>query len=362
MFRLKNLQAVRLYAALSVVLVHLLPLYGHSAPFGHSGVDVFFVLSGFLMAMISESDPGAFLRRRLIRIIPAYWLCTLGIFVIALACPRLLHTTGANAWNLLKSLCFVPYRKESGLIQPMLNLGWTLNYELFFYGIFALILWLKLPRPGLIVALIVSAFAATGLLLQPQSDLLQFYTSPIVMDFVLGIAAFQFFASFRNGMDGVWSLTLLLGLVLALPFLEICGGLGRRIFFMGAPAAAILVLAAQLDSRNFSVNQRWVLLAGDASYLLYLTHLYVFQLGEKLIPIKPGWSLVARAGLGVSLVALALLVAITLHLWFELPLLEYLKSRLLPENAGKRQPFPAPAADAPATSLNCTSLNSQTKA
>src|ERR1700757_5056732 len=99
---LNNLQVLRAYAAANVVLVHLLPLYGVSWHVGLYGVDLFFVLSGFLMMMIAGTDPSRFLTRRLIRILPLYWLCTLGVFVISLISPDFLHSTKPDWGNLLK--------------------------------------------------------------------------------------------------------------------------------------------------------------------------------------------------------------------------------------------------------------------
>src|SRR5271166_6609820 len=122
---LNNLQVVRAFAAGTVVLVHLCQVYGFRSPFGLCGVDVFFVLSGFIMAMLSTREKNDFLARRLIRIVPLYWLCTFAVFFAALLMPGLLHSTTPDWNNLLKSLFFLPYRKESGAVQPLLFLGWT---------------------------------------------------------------------------------------------------------------------------------------------------------------------------------------------------------------------------------------------
>src|SRR6185437_14170487 len=134
---LDNIQALRAIAALLVVFVHLaVPVAALGvAPFGAGGVDLFFVISGFIMVYTTVGRPisGAeFLGRRIVRIVPLYWLLTLAVFGIALIAPTLLQFTTASWGQLLKSLFFIPFAKANGDVQPVLFLGWTLNYEMFF--------------------------------------------------------------------------------------------------------------------------------------------------------------------------------------------------------------------------------------
>jgi peptidoglycan/LPS O-acetylase OafA/YrhL len=342
---LNNLQALRAYAALSVMLVHLLPLYGVSSPFGHYGVDMFFVLSGFLMSMIAATDPSDFLVRRLIRIVPVYWLCTAGVFLIAMLLPDALHSTKADWANLIKSLLFIPYRKESGLMQPMLNPGWTLNYEIYFYGVFALALRLKLPKPSLFVALIVAVLPAVAWFRPLPSDILQFYSSPIVLDFVLGIGVYHLLSRL-DAETGSARLKLagLLGCLILLPCLEAVWGLLNRELLLGLPAVVIIFLAVRLERKGCSVTNRLLLLVGDASYSLYLTHLYVLQTGEKLFGMGRNTSIGAKVFLGSLLLFLAIVLACALRLLFEVPVGRLLRRILLAEPAQQRnEPVPQAA-------------------
>ena len=108
--------------------------------FGGAGVDIFFVISGFIMVyttMDREITPWSFMADRIARIVPAYWAATLGVFFLALVAPSLLQTSHMQWGELFKSLVFVPFRKANGLVQPVLFVGWTLNYEMFFYLMFA---------------------------------------------------------------------------------------------------------------------------------------------------------------------------------------------------------------------------------
>jgi exopolysaccharide production protein ExoZ len=193
------LQALRAIAAWLVVADHALIDVTHSElsnptaslawTLGSVGVYVFFVISGFVMVHISWDDfgrPGAaptFLRRRIIRIVPLYWLATLGAVVF--------HKVSANdsvpaGWpELLQSLLFIPYHEENIGWAPILRQGWTLNYEMMFYAIFALCLIFerKMALWGLAVALVI--FTLVGRFFPP--GILAYLSSPILLWFVLGV-------------------------------------------------------------------------------------------------------------------------------------------------------------------------------
>lgn len=333
---LNNLQGLRAYAAVSVMMVHLVPLYGFSSPIGNYGVDLFFVLSGFLMSMITASDPSFFLRRRIIRIVPAYWACTIGVFLVASFKPDLLHSTRPEWSNLLKSLCFIPYRKENGLLQPMLNPGWTLNYEMYFYLLFAAVLWLKFRRPSIWVAALVVLLPFASLWWHPPSDLIQFYSSQMVLDFVLGIGVYYVL----QGLPELpslrrWELPGVFFLMFLLPLSESCIKPSNRVFWLGLPAAFLILLAIRVEQSGWRLKNPLILLLGDASYVLYLTQLYVFQVGEKVIRIHR-FALPIRILLGFGLVLTAVTLACSLHLLLEVPILRMLKRLLTARKSAPR--------------------------
>jgi peptidoglycan/LPS O-acetylase OafA/YrhL len=210
-----SLQALRAIAAWLVVIDHALLELSHNDPrdwvthvgwmLGSLGVYIFFVISGFIMAHIcwdSFGRPAAtadFLKRRLIRIVPLYWLAT----IAALAYHRVSETHGAHAgWSdLVQSLAFIPYLNGDGSWTPILPQGWTLGYEMMFYGVFAG--GLLLPR-GIALPAIGAALAALVLVgpLQPDATV-AYLASPIVLWFPLGMALA--IAWYRlNLMEPVW--------------------------------------------------------------------------------------------------------------------------------------------------------------
>jgi exopolysaccharide production protein ExoZ len=137
---LKSLQILRYIAATSVILVHIETIPN----FGGFGVDIFFVLSGFVIALVvsSKQSPIQFAISRVSRIVPIYWLLTTLLLIMILLAPQLFPEStiiNSNATNYLKSLFFVPYQDGLG-IKPILAVGWSLNYEMLFY----LLVWISL--------------------------------------------------------------------------------------------------------------------------------------------------------------------------------------------------------------------------
>jgi exopolysaccharide production protein ExoZ len=197
--KLHFLQALRAVAAWLVIIDHILLEITQNQPgnslthiawtLGSAGVDVFFVISGFIMVHICWQNFGQwataadFLRRRVIRIVPLYWLATLA----ALAYHRVSATHGAHAdWSeLLRSLAFIPYADHDGLWSPILPQGWTLSYEMMFYGLFAS--GLSCPRQIALpaVGVTLGVFVMAGPFL--ANETLAYLASPIVLWFVLGM-------------------------------------------------------------------------------------------------------------------------------------------------------------------------------
>src|SRR5579872_364486 len=156
--RLVGIQYLRALAALMVAyshLAHQIPAYLSALSLHrwvttdrlYNGVSIFFVISGFIMYVTgAESSPVQFAKRRLVRIVPLYWLLTGLLFLCALFTPEFARMTVATPQTLAKSLLFIPYFNagQGGRLYPLLIPGWTLNCEMFFYLIFTLTLFAPL--------------------------------------------------------------------------------------------------------------------------------------------------------------------------------------------------------------------------
>ena len=145
---IESIHAMRGVAALAVAVSHLpsfipiAPGTGHAwdaLAVGKAGVDVFFVISGFVMATATASLPSgwrtslAFLWRRLARVAPLYWLVTLFLVSLYLADRRFGAERPLDVDLVLRSLLFVPVHGPDGGIRPIVGVGWSLDYEMYFY-------------------------------------------------------------------------------------------------------------------------------------------------------------------------------------------------------------------------------------
>ena len=278
---LYGIQYLRALAALAVVVFHAAERSGYAFAIGAAGVDVFFVISGFIMWVIADRrplSPGRFLADRIRRIVPVYWLATAVMVAGALAglFPNLVLTLE----HVVASLAFVPARSPStGALWPVLVQGWTLNYEMFFYLVFAasLVLPARLRLP--VMAAVFAALVATGYAVASDNPLFETYTRPILLEFVAGMLIGRLWlaghvpsrplaiALIATSLAGFLAIALL-----KLPFDEwTCG-----------PLACALVCGTAALERNGQIPLfRTPAMLGEASYSIYLWHTFAISVIAK---------------------------------------------------------------------------------
>jgi exopolysaccharide production protein ExoZ len=283
--KLYSLQYMRAIAAIGVVLVHAsTTLEGREGARllftpGSYGVDLFFVISGFVMFYTTAEKaitPAFFFLRRCIRILPIYYILTTLGFALALFAPGLIKAFTAAPNDYLRSLLFVPYFNNFYQdIRPEVQQGWTLNFEMFFYVVFALCLWLKPRIRTWVCAGVFMALALIGILAAPAGVYAKTYTNPIILEFVFGviIAHMLMLHESRFAKFALVSLAAAC-LAVACTFLP---GISHRVLFAGVPAAAFVSLAILLEQRGRVPYWPFFVLVGDASYSLYLFHTFVLS-------------------------------------------------------------------------------------
>lgn len=327
--RLEGLQSLRALAALLVLIGHVraeaahyfaLDLPGAALPWTR-GVDIFFIISGFIITLSATrfaARPGAFLWRRLRRVVPLYALFTTLMVALLLAAPGSLKSTSLDPAQIASSYLFLPYERADGRIAPVLSLGWTLNYEVFFYALLALCL--ALPRPLLACCAGLAALCLLGPAL-PQTTATVFYANPLILEFTFGIALARLWqCGFVRPSAPLAGLALVTGLALlvvlhqtALP----------RVLAAGLPATVIVAAGTLLaPDRHLPLQS-----IGNASYALYLSHRFPLRLGTLvLVPVMPAHPLAALV-FCVLLVGLCLWAARAVHLHVERPLTAWLGPR-----------------------------------
>lgn len=273
------MQYLRAVAALLVVFHHVRnPGNGLFDPVGHwnwgqSGVDMFFLISGFIMYSVARQErPIRFLQRRIIRIVPLYWIATFFLyFQISIGFPG----TVPSIDQLLRSLLFIPQysTQNPAEIWPFLVPGWTLQFEMYFYAIFAIGLAFKRLLPiTLCIGAIAIILGQLELGLQ-ENALFATYTSPIITEFFQGmlialIHQRRSLAAFR--------LMLPLGILMLL----LVGNLDApRLLIWGLPSSLILIGCLALEDGGKMPSLPIFKNLGDASYSIYLSHTFVLQIG-----------------------------------------------------------------------------------
>ena len=282
-----SIQYLRALAVISVVILHrggityIIPMTG-------AGVDLFFVISGYIMFLITarrESSPGVFLWQRLIRIVPPYWCMTTVAILLTLIWPQLLWSVDISPLHVLTSYFFIPHKtvpEFSERLIPALTQGWSLNVEMYFYALIAASL--ALPRRwqlGALTALFV-LLAWINVYHHPQELLADFATKPLLLELLAGLWLGQF-----------WDWKVLPGRkagfsFIALGFISILveNAFNPLVDDLRPNGGAILiVLGALCIEADGGVKEYTRLrLLGDASYSVYLTHNLVVALIGTILP------------------------------------------------------------------------------
>ncbi|SDO06178.1 Peptidoglycan/LPS O-acetylase OafA/YrhL, contains acyltransferase and SGNH-hydrolase domains [Methylobacterium phyllostachyos] len=327
----------------------LLPWWG--------GVDLFFVISGLVIVLASGrlyGVPGGrarFLAHRIARVVPLYWLVSLAYLALALARPDLLGEAAALVHDptaLVAGFLFWPAARPDGVVQPLYGLGWTLNYEAFFYALFTA--GLGFGRRGAAASLIavLGLLVAAGAVWPDLPVPLRFWANPIVLEFAAGAGlalayrgGTRLAAPLRAGL----AVFGLLGLILAAYLLADLGeadGILRPLL-VGVPAA-LLVASALGPGRDAAqvarlpVPTRALVILGDASYALYLVHPFALRLmREVLLRLGAAPALHPYGGM-ILMLAASITAALLVHRYVETPLTRRVRRLLDPIPAQNRVP------------------------
>jgi peptidoglycan/LPS O-acetylase OafA/YrhL len=343
-----NIQVLRFIAAAMVLFSHVQheiqerPFFrgGSFQPielvFWPGGVDIFFVISGFIMFYLHSDDFGKphaasrFLTKRLVRIVPLYWIFTLLMIIASVTFRDQVTHFEITSLNIVASFLFVPAQNSYGWYYPVLMLGWTLNFEMLFYAIFCGSLVFRRQTGMMLMVIVLLVLSVLPLLIAISSTPFAFWCNAIVLEFLFGV----WLAKLRlKGIRlGQWTRILIaisgLGAMILFKKLDIAGHYWNwRPFWMGIPAVLICAAAILVDDKGSAgLLRRTASIGGDASYALYLSHPFAIGLTALLfvkLGIADPWSYILCASI------FAVAAAVATHFLLEKPILELLRSLAL---------------------------------
>lgn len=343
----QGVQALRLVAAGLVVVAHATQMAHDKLSVGPgtwengtSGVDIFFVISGFVMSLtaasLADRSDGwvQFLIRRIVRVVPMYWIATTLRLVMVLAIPALALNAAIAPDHLLASYLLVPWPNAEGGVFPFLTVGWTLILEMFFYLLVAAALFLRRPPIifcSVIFAVLASAGAALSVFAPDMGHLpaplagARALTNPIVIEFIFGMMVARF-------AGRPWVAPWIAAALMAISFIAIltipATGVWRAVTW-GIPAALIMAMTVQIEGRIRRHVPRILLVGGDASYALYLFHPFAVAMAATVLAKLhvANVVLIAAVCLAGSFAA-----ATVIHFVIEKPITAWLRPK-----SGKRQ-------------------------
>lgn len=283
-----SIQYLRFLGAFAVLLFHLFALNeryysGINLPdffsIGNFGVDIFFIISGYVMALITyNAIPGLktvrqFLIKRAYRIYPIYWFYTFIVFVIYFYYPNMVNSSYVNSPSVLRSLLLLPDNTT-----PWLNVGWTLVYEVYFYFIVSILLFFKIQVRNYFLAsyFVFIIFYNYNFYLNsnPINPFEQYYLSPLICEFIMGY--WLFFQKFK--IPKIFGIFLSFFSILIVIYLAINFDINsnfKRLLIYGLPSL-LLVYSINLIFTGLK-KSRFISILGDISYSTYLSHILVLN-------------------------------------------------------------------------------------
>jgi exopolysaccharide production protein ExoZ len=288
--KLRSIQVLRGVAAAGVLIWHS---SSKTLPVGAAGVDLFFVISGFIISKVMVGrSPSDFIADRLWRIFPPYWVAALPWFIFAFV------GGAATVPKTLASLTLWPWYGH--LAWQYLRPAWTLSFEMLFYAGAAISIVTGRPRLITGTALLLVAANLTG-----GGSLAQFLGCPLILEFLIGALIGRLRGSTPVAVALIPLAVLALWLSPARLFVEVEGVpaliTAQRTLWWGLPAAALVYSALTFERAFAGAWSRLPVFLGDASYSIYLTHFTVLFFTKSMV--------------------VCLAVGIAFHLWVERPLL-----------------------------------------
>lgn len=246
---------------------------------GTFGVDIFFILSGYVMALIShKAIPGyltlkTFVLKRAFRIFPIYWMYTFLVLLVYVFYPEGVNSSYEENPSIIKSLLLIP-----DVTNPWLNVGWTLIYEIYFYFIISILLFFQIRVRNILLTILFIFLILYNFFFFANNDSAnpfeKYYLSPLICEFILGYWLFYKSLKFSSMLSTTIIILSFLFVITSGYWIEINSNF-KRLFLFGLPAA--LFVYSFLSLCEGKKNYRSIVLLGDISFSTYLSHVLVIN-------------------------------------------------------------------------------------
>lgn len=291
-----SIQFLRAIAALMVVYYHAAYMVSVRAGYGGlfsnagaAGVDIFFVISGFVIFLVSNKSgiqPREFIAKRLIRVAPPYWFYTLITIAILLFIPGAYANLKFDLLSVITSFLFLLSDTGGGGIGTVLGVGWTLAYEMYFYMLFFVALLLASHAPFAVVTVVIVAGAALSLVIESAPPFTLVFLSTLPLEFLAGCVIAKLHLRSKHLHPAVSMLLIVIGLC-SIYYSAIANLVSSqrdlwRVVYFGIPATLIVYGFVSIDAAKLVRFPRFALLLGSASYSIYLCHQFVLAATAKV--------------------------------------------------------------------------------
>lgn len=344
---INSIQFLRGFAALAVVIHHTggyvkryfepTLLFGDKFSIGFAGVDLFFVISGFIIHFTSKkylNNPSKlkeYLQKRFIRVYPIYWIITTILFFSSWLIVQVLNKNIFSIGYPNTILAYIQTYTLFPLHFAINPVTWTLSYEIFFYLCFALLivskrLWII---PALILAIsFYNIFINIPEIVEVKLNYFNFIFSGYNFEFMLGFLIYQFYEKIK--LSNIISVILL---IISISVIVLFGyEIGdydsyKRVLTFGLPSGLILLSLLNLEQNNTISFPKFTIILGDASYALYLIH-FPMMLFMNKIPQILGYKFNANQEVWYSyfIILSIIFTSIFLHKWVEMPVAKKLNN------------------------------------
>jgi peptidoglycan/LPS O-acetylase OafA/YrhL len=349
-----TIRSVQISRAIAAFMVAYLHSTGRGAVIllpstGNFGVDIFFIISGFVIAFMGSKGNAFFFLKRLFRIVPLYVIATLLMVLACVVFPEKINHAVANIPAFIKSILFIPYNIETKFEPsgPILGVGWTLNYEIFFYLIMAISIKTAKTKKhaDIICACVLGILYIILNIIDSDVFILQYYQNSLFPEFICGILLYEIYKRLK-GKEGKNLIiensilnVIVFGTLCIASFIYMVGDsiytwhtINNRNIHWGIPSLimvfSFLNIEEQIKNNKFT---RFCILLGDSSYALYLFHSFIIMFLTRIIfsrIIMKHQNIIVSIALEIIIMALTVIGSIIIYYTIDKPIQNGLRKLL----------------------------------